>query len=68
MHCRDRASREASSQRVVQNVHVKVQDIELLGHPADLVEHDEMIGNRIVHARIETQRLFAADFKSSTGD
>jgi hypothetical protein len=52
----------------VQNVHVEVEDVELLGHAADFVQHDEMIRNGVPHVGIETKSPFAADLKSSGGD
>ena len=52
----------------MERVNVKVQDVELRGHPADLVEHDEMVGNRISYGGIKTKGLFTADLKSSGGD
>ena len=56
------------SQRIVENVNVKMQDVELLRHPTDLVEHDEMVGNRITYVGVKTKGLFTADLKSSGGD
>ena len=52
----------------MQNVNVKVQDVKLLGHPADFVEHDEMIRNRVGNVGIQTKGAPTAGFKSSGGD
>jgi hypothetical protein len=68
MHGRNRSSREVDSQRIVQNVNVKVQDVKLLGHPADFVEHDEMIRNGVCNVGIKPKGALAAGFKSSGGD
>ena len=68
MHGRNRSGRGVDSQRIVQNVHVKVQDVKLLGHPADFVEHDEMIRNGVCNVGIKTKGALTAAFKSSGGD
>jgi hypothetical protein len=68
VHGRDRSGREVDSQWIVQNVHVEVKNVELLGHPADFVEHDEMIRNGVSHVGIKTKGAFTADLKSSGGD
>src|ERR1700733_1204448 len=68
VHGRNRSSRETHSQRIVENVNVKMQDVELLRHPTDLVEHDEMVRNRISYVGVKTKCLFTADLKSSRGD
>jgi hypothetical protein len=51
----------------MEDVNVKVQDVELGGPAADFVEHDEMIRNRISHGRVETKSAFAANLKSGGG-
>ena len=68
VHCRDRSAGEVDGRGVMENVNVKVQDVELRGHAADFVEHNEMIRNGISHGRVETESAFAADLKSSGGD
>ncbi len=68
MHCRDGSAGEVDRQWVMENVNVKVQHVELRGHAADFVEHNEMIRNGIRHGRVETESPFAADLKSSGGD
>ena len=68
MHRRDGSAGEVDRQGVMENVNVKVQDVELRGHAADFVEHNEMIRNGISHGRVETQSPFAANVKSSGGD
>ena len=68
VHGRNRSSCETHSQRIVENVNVKMQDVKLLRHPTDLVEHDEMVRNRISYVGVKTKCLFTADLKSSGGD
>ena len=68
MHRRDGSAGEVQSQGVMENINVKMQDVELLGHGADFVEHDEMVGNGIRYGRVESESLFAADLKSSGRD
>jgi hypothetical protein len=49
-------------QRSVKQVDVKVQHIELVDPPADLVQHNHVVRQRIAHRRIEAQRhVTAAD-------
>ena len=55
MQGRNRSGREADSQWIMERVNVKVQDVELRGHPTDFVEHDEMVGNRISYGGVKTK-------------
>ena len=64
----NRSGREADSQWIMERVNVKVQDVELRGHPADLVEHDEMVRDRTSYGGIKTKGLFTAGLKSSGCD
>ena len=41
-------------------VDVEVDDVELVGLPAHLVEHQHVVGDGVAHGRIEAQRLRAA--------
>src|SRR4029434_4410234 len=57
------ARRSIMKERKVKKlVDVKVQDFKLRCHPAQLVEHDYAVGNRVTHGGVEPQRLL------TTGD
>ena len=68
MHGRNRSGREVDSQRIVQNVNVKVQDVKPRGHLANFVEHNEMIRNGVCNVGIKTKGVLTASFKSSGGN
>ena len=40
-------------------VDMKMQDVKLRCHVAQLFEHDHVVGDGVAHGRIEPQRLFA---------
>jgi hypothetical protein len=57
-----------SKQRKVQIVGVEMQDVELVGALAHLVEHDHLVRNRIAHIRIEPQGASRAGHQFGGGD
>ena len=52
---------------MVEDVDVKVQDVELVGQGPNPVEHDHVIRNMILDRRIQSQRDFAAGLQVSGG-
>lgn len=55
----DRPVDEVSNQRVVQYVDMEMEDVELVGGRAHLLEHGDMKWNRILDARVEAKRRLA---------
>ena len=46
---------EVADERKMQDVDVKMQNVELVRDRAHLIEHHDMVGDRILDARIQTQ-------------
>ena len=67
MERRHRSVGEVAYERIVEHVHVEVQNVELIGHPSDLVEHKDVMGSGVLDARIKPQRDFAAGLQASRG-
>jgi hypothetical protein len=63
---RHRAPGEVADHRVVQQIDVEVQHVERRGKPAHLVEHDQVIGDRILDVA-QPQRLRRARHQASPG-
>ena len=64
MERRHRSVDEVANERIVEDIDMEVQNVELIGHPSDLVEHDDVIGNGVLDARIKPQRDFAAGLQA----
>jgi hypothetical protein len=60
MQSGNRSVRAGAKHRVLEQVDMEMQDIELLGALAHRFHHQQVIGNRVAHAGIETQGNFAA--------
>ena len=56
---RDRPVDEAVQERIVQHVDMKMQHVELGGESAYLIEHYEVLRDRIFDARVEPEGDFA---------
>jgi hypothetical protein len=48
----------------MEDVDMEMQDVEPVGHPSDLVEHDDVVGNRVLDARIKSQGDLAAGLQA----
>jgi hypothetical protein len=55
---------EVANDRVVEDVDMEVQDVELIGHLSHLVEHDDVVGNGVLDARIKPQSELAAGLQA----
>ena len=59
VQCGDGLVGEAADQRIVQDVDMEVEGVELIGEGPDAVEHDDVGRNRILYARVQPQCGFA---------
>src|SRR5262249_9038193 len=60
--------RDAFKDREMQLIGMKMKDIELRCHAAQLGKHQQMVGNGIAHAGVLAERLRATRHESSGGD
>ena len=47
MQCRQGAVRDVTEERELQTIHMKMQNVEFIGHAADPVEHQHGAGYRV---------------------
>jgi hypothetical protein len=68
MQRRQRAAGLIAENGEMELVDVEVQDVELIGHAAHLVEHHHVMGDGIAHGRVEAQRLGRTGHEPRRGD
>ena len=56
MQCGHCAPRDRTKQREREKVDVKMKDIEIVGQLPHTVEHEHVVGNRVVNLLVEPQR------------
>jgi hypothetical protein len=68
MERRERAAARGLKQREMHIVDVEVQNVELVGALAHLVQHDHVVGKRVANVGIEAQRAGGAGNQFSGSD